>query len=34
VLEFCKEKGISYIPIPDVAGSVIIPKNQEIKDEK
>jgi len=29
VLEFCREKGISYVPIPDVCGTVIITKNLE-----
>ncbi|MDP4275995.1 MAG: TylF/MycF/NovP-related O-methyltransferase [Bacteroidota bacterium] len=26
VLKFCKENNITYVPIPDVAGTVIIPK--------
>jgi O-methyltransferase len=29
VLEFCRERGISYVPIPDVCGTVIITKNLE-----
>ena len=32
VLEFCRENGISYVPIPDVAGTVIITKNWRDKE--
>jgi O-methyltransferase len=32
VLEFCREKGISYVPIPDIGGTVIITKNWRDKE--
>jgi O-methyltransferase len=32
VLEFCREKGISYVPIPDIGGTVIIIKNWRDKE--
>ena len=32
VLEFCREKCISYVPIPDIGGTVIITKNWRDKE--